>query len=379
MHWLLLCSTLPLLFQASASAVIQFYALDGGVVQTSVQYFGSDCMWVLSQITLTSADIMLPDADCNNTYGVCPKYCNQAEFCRIYCNPICCTSEEQRIKFCSDIIERPYQHNSTEFRITGQYYRTDSAAGVWAEDVFWVNDIRKIIRVGTVPIALRVVKKGFNAQGGEALIGLGRQSKANGIVHILQRRGFIDNAIVTIAYRGSFSLYYILGEYNERYCSRDRRTVNVVGELQWMFDAKQAAFLNHKTEEHDFRIILESDSMTRMPRHLLHSFLETGIISPEYKKYVIRPNFYKINPAHLNNTFEFFFKLNEDLTLYSDLASVVLPELHFPSRKSLVLQAAALDPNPDGVEWVVGRVVLMRNCAFLDYNQNLIAFSRAIK
>uniref|UniRef100_A0A1I7SRA3 Peptidase A1 domain-containing protein n=1 Tax=Bursaphelenchus xylophilus TaxID=6326 RepID=A0A1I7SRA3_BURXY len=306
-----------------------------------------------------------------------------AEFCHLYCNPICCTSEEQRTKFCDDVDYRAYTGNSTKFRITGPYitHTIGNGVGIWAEDELWLYDSRnKRFNVGTVPFALQVVRKAYSAHAtNEAHFGLGRQSKNHSIVHILHRRKFIDNTIVTIASRGYYARYYILGEFNEKYCGRDRQTVNVVGDLQWMFDAKQAAFLNHKTAEHEFRMLLETDSMTRMPREVLHSFLESGVATFDYThKYSNRQNFIRLEPAHQNDTFEFFFKLNKDLVLYSDLESTDISKLYFPNENTAILEVAALDPNPDRVEWVVGRVVLMKYCAFLDYSQNTIAFSPLI-
>uniref|UniRef100_A0A1I7SRA0 SMB domain-containing protein n=1 Tax=Bursaphelenchus xylophilus TaxID=6326 RepID=A0A1I7SRA0_BURXY len=366
--------------QSSKPTVVQLYAVTTGLSQITLQRVGAFNGFQAFVITLNSGDIVLQDADCNNTYGVCQKFCNQAEFCRLYCNPICCTSEEQRTKLCSTVAEWAYPHNSTKFRVTGPYFQTDTGAGIWAEDELWLHSTRGTTNVGSVAIALQVVRKAFFGRGGVHYIGLGRRSRTNSIVHVLHRRGYIDNAIVTIAYRGLHNQYYLLGEFNERYCEKDRRTVSVVGDLHWMFDAKQAAFLNHKTAEHNFRILLETDSITMMPREILRLLQETGIITPDYQKSEgdAHQNYYTINPKHLNDTFEFFFKLNKDLTLYSDLKSIDVKKWYFPETDTVVINAAALDPNPDRVEWVVGRVVLMKYCAFLDYNQNTIAFSPVI-
>uniref|UniRef100_A0A1I7RYK3 DUF1326 domain-containing protein n=1 Tax=Bursaphelenchus xylophilus TaxID=6326 RepID=A0A1I7RYK3_BURXY len=98
-------------------------------------------------IVLNTPEIVLFDADCPRSYGKCPVYCEVPQFCRSFCNPLCCGT----VAACGKV--KGYDHNSTMFKLRGKQFwhapQTD-AVGVWAEDEVHVLPVPQPGKDGSV-------------------------------------------------------------------------------------------------------------------------------------------------------------------------------------------------------------------------------------
>ncbi|CAD5222701.1 unnamed protein product [Bursaphelenchus xylophilus] len=263
-------------------------------------------------------------------------------------------------------------------KVNGKAWRsaTDKSVGIWVEDVVAVlnNADYKAFQLGTIAFALKIydalyVDRSLRRQGE---IGFGRDPAVPNIVELLYRHGHISYPGLSIAYVAKLAPLYSLGSYRSEFCQGDRTTVDAVGEREWMFDAMAAAFLDYQSAAHDFRIILSAGGGIRMPRHVLLSFINSNLIMAHRQQY----NFFQLNETRRNDDFKFFFRINPEYVIDSDLQSIGLPLF---GGNSTTFIAEAVDPNPDNVEWVVGRMIFINYCVFLDYRQNQISFSKLKK
>ncbi|CAD5222699.1 unnamed protein product [Bursaphelenchus xylophilus] len=313
-----------LLLDYAISAFIKLGVTDLGFAQyCTMLRFGTDRKRQQLDVSLNTPEISVLDADCNNTYGKCQKFCQNDEFCHLFCSPMCCINPETRSKQCAGNRASDYMHNSTSFKVLNEYWTSaeDHASGIWVEDEVHVGDVDPEVETsaGKITFALKVVNSLYldpdAIRRGD--LGFGRHPTKRSIVQVIYDKGIIDRPVLTIAYHLRYSPYYILGEHSESYCGAEKHKVQALGNREWMFDAISATFLNFKSHRRKFRMILSSD----------------GVI---------------VNVSYF-----------------------LLP----PSNKT-VFPASAVDPNPDGVEWIVGRMIYLNYCAFFDYDENSISFSK---
>ncbi|CAD5222690.1 unnamed protein product [Bursaphelenchus xylophilus] len=139
-----------------------------------------------------------------------------------------------------------------------------------------------------------------------------------------------------------------------------------------MFDAQAVAFLNYKSDVHDFRVMLSSDAVARMPRYIFHSFFPS-LLSRYQNEY----NVYQLNDARRNDEFDFYLDVNDEIRFLSDLDALDVAPMFDPKENISLLQIQILDPNPDRVEWILGRMILIDTCITFDFEKNEMYFAQA--
>ncbi|CAD5213598.1 unnamed protein product [Bursaphelenchus xylophilus] len=343
--------------------VIELEVYDSGYVQGCHSFiFGTHRQRPLLDLQLFTADLSLRDFNCDDTYGKCKPLCKQETFCALYCSPMCCVDREAADRVCKAREGYYYQHLSTKFKVLSAYWRSRSNrdGGVWVEDEMQLLDSSyNTVDLGITNFTLQVATAPYlNAEDrplGE--IGFGRDPVGYGFVNVLYKKGIIDQPVLSIGHPHIFDPRYTLGAYNTNDCYDDWQPIPVVGDHGWMFDAQAVAFLNYKSEVHDFRVMLSSDGVARMPRHVFNSFFPS-LLSRYRNEYDI----YQLNDSRRNDEFDFYVDM--------------LPQILAQDNVSL-LQLQILDPNPDRVEWILGRMILLDTCITFDFEKSEMYFAQA--
>ncbi|CAD5213448.1 unnamed protein product [Bursaphelenchus xylophilus] len=319
-------------------------------------------------IVLNTPEIVLFDADCPRSYGKCPVYCEVPQFCRSFCNPLCCGT----VAACGKV--KGYDHNSTMFKLRGKQFwhapQTD-AVGVWAEDEVHVLPVPQPgkdgdrMSLGVVDLVLQTPRVPFFDPKNPA-----KHPTIKNFVHLLLERGLINHTSVTIAFPvkspiGRLQYYYTFGEMDTENCHDNMKLVSAVGEREWIFDAIAVNFFGYKSEGM-FRMILTEGIAVQLPRNVLQQFIEAGV----FTRYpVIYENVYYINQSLLVED-KISFQIDEQLRIDGDSKTMGI------AVEGTAAIFSPIDPNPDNVQWIVGRMIYHQYCVTLDYERGTIGFSK---
>ncbi|CAD5222696.1 unnamed protein product [Bursaphelenchus xylophilus] len=355
---------------------IEILVEDDGVMTTANSVFvGTNEELQVLQICLNSPDLVIIDEKCKKASEPCKKLCKNDVFCRSFCNPICCLSSEIIEKQCAEAAGG-YSLNSTKLSVLKGFWRSpnDLAIGIWAQDEIFVEDWNDNRRsLGLIKFALKVIGSVYHDPLTATIIGqlgLGRDPHKRNIIQTMAERGIIEEELLTVEQTSEHYASYIFGRYNGVACNTDRKSIDVIGDYEWMFDATAAAFFDYESHSHPFRIILEVGGLTRMPRGVLLSFIESKLLYQEDNEL---HNHYVVNHTRRDDNFKFYFNATNNFTLQYSLESLAIAWPH-PEDFSVIL-AAALDPNPDNVEWIIGRPLFMSYCVALDYKNDKLWFA----
>ncbi|CAD5213446.1 unnamed protein product [Bursaphelenchus xylophilus] len=341
-------------------------------------YFGTKKTIMALAIVLNSPEMVLVDALCWKKS--CSKYCDVPQFCREFCDPRCCSANKKsRRQKCRHYLA--YDRNSAKFQeLPGRYWRSQEnyGAGEWAEDELNIrlNAIGKplvVYNFGVVDFVLETLPATtFNIEETMGSIGLGRHPKIKRFAGLLAERGVVNYTGVTIAlpevHYSKGYYYFTFGDYNTDFCEEQQVKVEAVGNTEWIFDVMNINFLGYSSHER-FRMMLTESTGIRLPRHVLHDLIVSGIFVPA--GLWDRNDFYILNQTMLIND-GISFQINQNLRLDSDVNGI---DATLPNQP-IIVQAEPLDPNPDKLEWAFGRTIFYKYCVFLDYQKNEIGFSK---
>ncbi|CAD5208169.1 unnamed protein product [Bursaphelenchus xylophilus] len=296
-------------------------------------------------ISLNNPDIVILDSLCKRTYGDCPRYCDHPTLCKIYCNPICCTSTSLRLRQCNRFSGQ-YKHKSTRFQVLREFWKSyaDDSVGVYARDVMFLTaNNGDVLKLEHQTFALSVVISLVNLIAQDIfvpmyILGLGRTADKESFVEQLYYNNHIPLPVVTLTYDGMApgTHQFVFGEYHNDYCGEWSR-FDLVSETEWMIDAEGVAFFDYQYQGR-FRIAISESPILRMPRHVLQSFIDRGLLVVK-SGYEIR-YYVKLDPTQ-----NFDYGRNQ----------VALPHVKNAFR----------DKYKSGMENILGRTVI---CAFEPLN-----------
>ncbi|CAD5222896.1 unnamed protein product [Bursaphelenchus xylophilus] len=344
----------------------------------------------------TTPEITVPDAHCTRRYSTCKKFCNvrkssdfiaklscSADLQGPMCSDVLCQRSSNRCGVRYSRLQSQFYYN--KLRIFSQFWSSPNSddVGVWAEDVISVQPLPgtdgewRFIRLGTQPLVLKIpVAAFFDTRGMREIgtIGLGRQPKIKNIVQILYENREIPYPAVTISMPKerlgiAQNFYFSFGDYNDKHCTANWESVEAIGDREWMFDGLEAGFLDYQSSR-GFRVILTTSDVIHMPKRVMDDFLERGVLAYT-SKYSGEFNVYKINDTMAARAFQNYFQITPSLRFDMEMSDIL-----FAREDDYVIQANWIEPNPDNVDWAVGKMILYNNCVVLDYKKNILAFSK---
>ncbi|CAD5207770.1 unnamed protein product [Bursaphelenchus xylophilus] len=292
---------------------------------------------MLATFSFTSPDLEIAGFFCLKDFGACQKYCDTPQFCRLYCNPLCCTSKLLRELRCTRFVPNAYRMNSTEFEILPQPWKTadGESIGVYAEDL--------IVFKGGASNAEMELGKTRNK------VGLRRRSFNESFVNDLYIAGIIPEPILSIGYsHHPANRAVTFGRHVREHCGEYNK-IDLTNRLEFMFDGIDVVFMSY-TESQNFRIGLSESDTFHAPHYALTRLLHSKIIS--FKKesgYV-----YFVNTKQLQN---FTWTLSDGFRI--DLQDYnVIREYHV----ARIIYILPISPNPDNMQWILSSAVFFEYC-----------------
>ncbi|CAD5225501.1 unnamed protein product [Bursaphelenchus xylophilus] len=328
------------------------------------------------QFSLTTSEISISDAECNNTYGKCAKYCNLPTFCSLYCSPMCCIMDTYVTMRCVTLYNK-YLHNSSKLNILNDYWKSadGQSLGVWAEDqIFFKDSARKTMDLGTLKIALNVYTSVLNAEWAISMtrVGLARDSASKNFVNALKESGYINYALFTIVFsHENRRCALMFGDYKREDCKNELAEFKAAGDREWILDAIGVRFLDYESRR-QYRLLLTEGISIYMPRHVLLSFINAGALTFKQSDH---SNTYTVNLTTFDINQRQFFALSNSFALNVTLRTINVAD----KIRDLQIHANALDPNPDNVEWAAGEPFFREYCVSFDYELNTVGFSELLE
>ncbi|CAD5225521.1 unnamed protein product [Bursaphelenchus xylophilus] len=370
---LILCQRL------AATSVVEIPVTPSMVALSDTLFVGTGKQEMAFQFSLTTSEISISDAECNNTYGKCGKYCNLPTFCSLYCSPMCCIMDTWVETRC-DTLYNKYLHNSSKLKILNDYWKSadGQSLGVWAEDqIFFKDSARKTMDLGTLKMALNVYTSVLNAEWSISLarVGLARDSTSKNFVNALKERGYINYALFTTVFSNEKRRCALMfGDYKREDCKNELAEFKAAGDREWILDAVGVRFLDYESRRR-YRLLFTEDISIYMPRHVLVSFINAGALTFKQSSMFAPSNTYAVNLTTFDINQRQFFALSNSFALNVTLRSINVAA----NTGDLQIHANALDPNPDNVEWAAGDVFFREYCVSFDYELNTVGFSELLE
>ncbi|CAD5207768.1 unnamed protein product [Bursaphelenchus xylophilus] len=325
--------------------------------------------------SFTSPDLEISGFLCLKDFGGCQRYCEIPQFCRAYCNPLCCTSKVLRELRCTGHVpESAYRVDSTEFKILPQPWKAadGESSGVYAEDliVFKGGASNAEMELGKTRFALNLVTS-LNGRTGNVestfnnKVGLRRRSFNESFVNDLFMAGIIPEPMLSIGYSlHRANRQIIFGEHVKEHCGTYNK-LDLTNRLEFMFDGVQVEFMSYKAKQ-NFRIGITETDIFYAPDYVLTHLLNSQVISPKPDSGFV----YNITTKITQN---FTWILSDgfqiDLEDYNVLRN---------SSTSSTINIRTISSNPDNMQWILSSAVFYEYCMYIDYGRNLMGFANCL-
>ncbi|CAD5208147.1 unnamed protein product [Bursaphelenchus xylophilus] len=334
-------------------------------------YVGTNRTLLYADLSFASPDNIIIDGVCEPNYGKCQKYCDVPTLCSIYCNPICCMSTVLRRLRCDGRFMDQYQHESSEFVPTKEYWRSavDDAVGIYADDVVAIRDGTSFeMTVRPARIALNVVSSmtdiapDVNKRENNKL-GLRRRYGQSSFIQELAQNKIIPKPVISFTHvkiAGSRAVYF--GARHDLYCG-EWSTVPFVHEVEFMFDTIDVEFFGYKKTGNFRTMLTEGRTFSLHPEAISH-LLAQKIIDLKNET----DDTYYVDAAFKNTTLHWTFSTGFRLEFSAEDAIYGTPTFS-------QIYLKVLWPNPDNVQWILSHALFYQYCVAIDYEADVVQFA----